>query len=102
MGILLNSLKLGDKEFSIENSQGFIPRNTFVEDHFYGGRVHQFAKTAKEGIYLCIEKDKVIDVYIPDLKALEVRDLKFLAELKGIQYEPMAKKDQMLKVFGVI
>lgn len=100
MGLLLNSLKLGNKTFKIEDSKGFLDLKTLgLPENFYGGRVEHIAKTETEGIYMCIEKMKAIDIYIPDLKLLGAKELKKIADIKNIEYKKNFTTEQMLELF---
>lgn len=53
---VVGSLTIGDKTFSIHDSEGTIyTKGLGVPDNFYGGYVKEFRAT-KYGVYLCMNK----------------------------------------------
>lgn len=103
-GLLLNSTKLGVKEYTINDSKGFLLNET-IPTGFYGGRVERFAKTDIEGLLMCIEKMQVIDLYIPDmekvdLESFDLKTLKIIAAKKGIEFAANATREKMLELLN--
>jgi len=62
---LLNSTKIGDKQYTLQDSRGFVkPEKLGLDDQFYGGRVTNVAKTDKENTYMLLEGMTPIDILI--------------------------------------
>lgn len=62
-GYLLGSTTVGGKAYTYNDIDGIV--STGFGSDYYGGRVKAFGQT-KEGFLLCIEKDKVIDIFVDE------------------------------------
>jgi hypothetical protein len=61
-----------------------------LDDTFYGGRVRRFGKVDGLPILLCIEKDTVIDIFIPEEE--ESTETKALEKMSRNEIIAYAKK----------
>lgn len=62
---LLGSTEYEDKEYAIEDTRGFYKPIEFgLKQGFYGGRVDKVAGTEVKGLYMLVEKHKVIDLML--------------------------------------
>lgn len=84
-GKLLNSTEYQGKTYTLKDVNGFVDIKAYqLGDNFYGGRVRNFGKVDSEEILLCVEKEKVIDIFVPE-GAKEV-DLTELSRDELIEY----------------
>lgn len=104
-GLLLNSTTFNEKSYTYADTQKFYATSKFgIEDGFYGGRVDRLAgtkHTKDKSLYMCISKDKTIDLFIANPIKLNVSDLKEIAKGKRISIEEGALKNDILKALGV-
>lgn len=95
---LLNSTTYEGKQYTIDDVKGFIPNETKgLPEGFYGGRVTQLAKTDVNGLYLCMENMKVIDMIIVEDELDKVVDaeitLPYDEIIEEAIYEEMTNKE---------
>lgn len=87
-GYLLGKTEVGGKSYAYNDMTG-ITGTGFGSD-YYGGRVKSFG-TTKEGFLLCIERDKVIDIFVDeDRLTAEGREL---LGLEALPFEPEGETD---------
>lgn len=96
----MNSTVYEGKQYVLEDVRGFIPKESKgIPEGFYGGRVTQLAKTDVEGVYLCMENMKVIDMIIVEDeldRAVEVdteTTLPYDEVIEEAIYEEMTNKE---------
>lgn len=114
---LLNSTVFEGKQYTLDDVRGFIPNESKgIPEGFYGGRVTKLAKTDVNGMYLCMENMKVIDILVyedemenlivspedsnelpfTDYETLTNKQLIDLLEDLGIEYPKKATKPQLI------
>lgn len=52
--ILLGTTRIGDKQYTINDSNGTVQKNHLVTDNWYGGMVKEFRKTKDADLMTCI------------------------------------------------
>lgn len=100
--ILLNSTKLGKKQYTIQDSRGFVPLEKLdLLTGFYGGRVRQLARTEQKGLYLCLDyNNNVIDIYIDEkeLESFTNKELEDILSTKKEKFPNKATKEELIKL----
>lgn len=62
---LLNSTVYKDKEMTLADIKSLVPLEKIgISEGYYGGRVKKAASTKYEGVYLLMDKYKVIDILV--------------------------------------
>ena len=85
---LLGKTEYEDKEYAIEDTRGFYEPIEFdLKQGFYGGRVDKVAGTEVKGLYMLVEKHKVIDLMLIEEEIEdEEKEVPFSEELDLYQY----------------
>lgn len=93
--------KLNDKKFEISDSMGMIPKkNLGLSDSFMGGRKVILVKTARPGVYLVIEGQHIVSMYITDLRQLTTAQLAQVARSRGLGPDDLESREAMLVKLG--
>lgn len=101
-GLLLNSLQFGDRAYSYDNVKGFRSKEDMgLPQDFYGGRCNHLAKTDDNRIYMIVEKQFVIDLYIPNPEKLTVDEIKTILDYRKIKYTTDDLKKDLLTKLGI-
>lgn len=101
-GLLLNSLQFEDKAYSYDDVKGFKSKEDVgVRDDFYGGRCNHFAKTEDPRLLMVIEKQFVIDLYVPNPDKLTVEEIKNILDYRKVKYSKDDLKKDLLAKLGI-
>ena len=100
-GFFLGTTRLQGKNYGYNDITGMMsPQKFGMTNDTYGGRVKSLGKTKTQGIYLVVEKNDVIDIYVDDPEDLTVKVLTELAHKKGLEVPKNATKADLLKLLG--
>ena len=93
--------KLGNKIFTIQDSLGIITKEKLgLSDSFMGGRKVMLSKTAITGVYLIIDKQDVVGVYITNLDSLTASMLSAVAKTYGLPESIRNDRNAVYQKFG--
>lgn len=88
IGKLLGTTEYEGKVYTMKDVNGFVDvKDLELNDSFYGGRVRNFGKVDNLPILLCIERENVIDIFVPETE----KEIK-LSELSRNELIAYAKK----------